>query len=219
MNIVDPDDSHLFAARGAALEASGTEAVDMDGLIRKLDAGVSMAFELKRLPPLFESEDNYRAFCERHGRAVVKKADLKSYRGDCFLGIDAGSTTTKLALIGAKGELLFSFYASNQGNPIKTAITAIEGLRKVMPEGARIVRSCSTGYGESLLKSAFALDEGEVETIAHCTAAAFFDPKVDCVLDIGGQDMKCIKLKNGSVDTSATRPRPLPGRPCTRRTR
>ena len=200
-NIVDPDGSHLFAARGAALEAADSDAVDMDALIDKLDAGVSMAFELKRLPPLFESEDAYRAFCERHGKAVVKKADLKSYRGDCFLGIDAGSTTTKLALIGAKGELLFSFYASNQGNPIKTAISAIEGLREAMPEGARIVRSASTGYGESLLKSAFALDEGEVETIAHCTAAAFFDPSVDCVLDIGGQDMKCIKLKSGSVDT------------------
>jgi len=200
-NVVDPDDSHLFAARGAALEAADSNAVDMDGLIQKLDAGVSMAFELKRLPPLFESEAEYGAFCERHGKAVVKKSALESYRGECFLGIDAGSTTTKLALIGAEGELLFSFYASNQGNPIKTAITAIEGLRKIMPEGARIVRSCSTGYGESLLKSAFALDEGEVETIAHCTAAAFFDPSVDCVLDIGGQDMKCIKLKGGSVDT------------------
>jgi len=200
-NIVDPDDSHLFAARGAALEAAGSDTVDIDELIQKLDAGVSMAFELKRLPPLFEKEDDYRVFCERHSKAVVKKADLTSYRGDCFLGIDAGSTTTKLALIGTEGELLFSFYASNQGNPIKTAITAIEGLRKLMPEGVRIVRSCSTGYGESLLKSAFALDEGEVETIAHCTAAAFFDPAVDCVLDIGGQDMKCIKLKNGSVDT------------------
>ena len=200
-NIVAPDDSHLFAARGAALETADSNAVDMDSLISKLDAGVSMAFELKRLPPLFENEDSYNIFCERHGKAVVKKADLKSYKGNCFLGIDAGSTTTKLALIGSEGELLFSFYASNQGNPIKTAITAIEGLRSAMPEDARIVRSCSTGYGESLLKSAFALDEGEVETIAHCTAAAFFDPQVDCVLDIGGQDMKCIKLRNGSVDT------------------
>ena len=200
-NIVDPDDSHLFAARGAALEAADSDAADMDDLIARLDAGVSMAFELKRLPPLFENEADYNAFCARHGKAVVRKAELTSYTGDCFLGIDAGSTTTKLALIGSEGELLFSFYASNQGNPIKTAITAVEGLRSVMPKTARIVRSCSTGYGESLLKSAFALDEGEVETIAHCTAAAFFDSAVDCVLDIGGQDMKCIKLKSGSVDT------------------
>ena len=175
--------------------------MDLDGLIAKLDAGVSMAFELKRMPALFENEKEYQAFRARHERAVVKKGDLASYRGDCFLGIDAGSTTTKLALIGAEGELLFSFYSGNQGNPVKTAIAAIEKLREALPEGVRIARSASTGYGEGLLKSAFALDEGEVETIAHCTAAAFFDPEVDCVLDIGGQDMKCIKLKNGSVDT------------------
>ena len=200
-NIVDPEDSHLFAARGAALEAAALEETDLDGLIAKLDAGVSMAFELKRMPALFENETEYRAFRARHERAVVKKGELVNYRGDCFLGIDAGSTTTKLALIGEGGELLFSFYAGNQGNPVRTAISAIEKLRGVLPAGARIARSASTGYGEGLLKSAFALDEGEVETIAHCAAAAFFDPEVDCVLDIGGQDMKCIKLKNGSVDT------------------
>ena len=200
-NVVDPADSHLFAALGAALEAKDAEECDMDALIARLEAGVSMAFELKRMPALFENEEEYAAFRERHGRAQVKKAPIESYTGDCFLGIDAGSTTTKLALIGAEGELLFSYYAGNQGNPIKTAMAAVEGLKAVLPAGARIVRSCSTGYGEGLLKSAFALDEGEVETIAHCTAAAFFDPAVDCVLDIGGQDMKCIKLKNGSVDT------------------
>ena len=200
-SIVDPADSHLFAARGAALEASDAGETDMDGLIARLEQGVAMSFELKRMPPLFKDEAAYQAFCARHGKAVVKKAALADYRGDCFLGIDAGSTTTKLALIGAEGELLFSFYASNRGNPVKTAISAVEGLRAALPKGAKIVRSCSTGYGEGLLKSAFALDEGEVETIAHCTAAAFFDPAVDCVLDIGGQDMKCIKLKNGSVDT------------------
>ncbi len=200
-NIVDPEDSHLFAARGAAIEAKDAQALEIDALIEKLESGVDMAFELKRLPPLFENEDAYRAFCERHSRAVVEKASLSDYKGNCFLGIDAGSTTTKLALVGEKGELLFSFYSGNQGNPIKTAISAIDGLRKELPPSAKIVRSCSTGYGESLLKSAFSLDEGEVETIAHCTAASFFDPRVDCVLDIGGQDMKCIKLKNGSVDT------------------
>ena len=106
-----------------------------------------------------------------------------------------------MALIGDTGELLYSFYSNNQGNPIQTAIHGIRELKAHMPKTARIVRSCSTGYGESLLKSAFCLDEGEVETIAHCTAAAYFDPEVDCVLDIGGQDMKCIKLKNRSVDT------------------
>ena len=131
----------------------------------------------------------------------MRKANLETYCGDCYLGIDAGSTTTKLALIGQEGQLLYSFYANNKGNPIETAKTAIWNLKTMLPGSARIARSCSTGYGEALLKSAFSLDEGEVETIAHCTAASFFDPKVDCVLDIGGQDMKCIRLKNGAVDT------------------
>ena len=133
-------------------------------------------------------------------RQVVQKGDLASYSGNCFLGIDAGSTTTKLALIGEQGQLLFSYYTNNSEGPVKAAINAMDMLREQLPEGARICRSCSTGYGESLLKSAFSLDEGEVETIAHCTAAAFFEPEVDCVLDIGGQDMKCIRLHNGSVD-------------------
>ena len=199
--VVDPEDSHLFAALGAALEAADAEEIEIEGLIARLQSGVSMAFELKRLPALFANEEEYKAFRARHDRAVVAKRDIADYSGDCFLGIDAGSTTTKLALIGTEGELLFSYYAGNQGNPIKTAMTAVEELKAVLPPQARIARSCSTGYGETLLKSAFDLDEGEVETIAHCTAAEFFDPQVDCVLDIGGQDMKCIKLRNHSVDT------------------
>lgn len=200
-NTVDPEDSHLFAAMGAALEAENTEELELDGLIARLEGGVEMMFELKRLEPLFRDREEYDAFRMRHALAQVGKGDIKTYEGPCYLGIDAGSTTTKLALIGQNGELLFSFYSNNQGNPIKTAMRALEELREQLPEKAEIVRSCSTGYGEALLKSAFCLDEGEVETIAHCTAAAFFEPQVDCVLDIGGQDMKCIKLKDGSVDT------------------
>ena len=199
-NIVDPENSHLFAAMGAALEADDSLVLPISGLLTQLEKGVEMSFELKRLPPLFENQSAYDAFLARHHQAVVTKQTLETYQGDCFLGIDAGSTTTKLALIGSDGQLLFSYYANNQGNPIQTAISAIARLKDHLPQGANIVRSCSTGYGESLLKSAFCLDEGEVETIAHCTAAAFFDPKVDCVLDIGGQDMKCIRLKNGVVE-------------------
>lgn len=200
-NIVDPGNSHLFAAMGAALEAGDAPAVPVEALVESLRNGIKMAFEIKRLPALFASEDEYRVFCERHSRAVVEKADLRTYSGRCFLGIDAGSTTTKLALIGEKGELLFSFYANNQGSPVNTAISAVAALKEQLPDTAVISRSCSTGYGEALLKSAFRLDEGEVETIAHCSAASFFAPDVDCVLDIGGQDMKCIKLKNGTVDS------------------
>ena len=192
--------SHLFAAMGAALQAEDAQPVRLAELTRTLEQGVQIDFEMPRLDPLFHSEQEYREFCERHSRAVVKKEPLSGYRGNCFLGIDAGSTTTKLALIGEEGQLLYSFYRGNQGNPILTAQFALVELQKQLPDTAKIVRSCSTGYGEALMQSAFSLEEGVVETIAHCTAASFFDPKVDCVLDIGGQDMKCIRLKNGAVD-------------------
>lgn len=199
-NAVHPENSHLFAAMGAALEVSAIQPVKLDRLIAQLEKGVKLRFELKRLPPLFENQQEYDEFSNRHAKAVVAKGKLSEYSGDCFLGIDAGSTTTKLALIGEEGQLLFSYYANNSAGPVNAAIAAMNMLEKELPDGARIVRSCSTGYGEALLKSAFCLDEGEVETIAHCTAAAFFEPEVDCVLDIGGQDMKCIRLRNGSVD-------------------
>ena len=200
-NVVDPENSHLFAAMGSALEESQGDAVALEDLIHRLEQGVTVSFEMPRLPALFASKEDYEAFRQRHAQAVVEKAPLETYCGDCYLGIDAGSTTTKMVLIGQEGQLLYSFYANNKGNPIETAKSAIWDLKTKLPGSAHIARSCSTGYGESLLKSAFALDEGEVETIAHCTAASFFDPAVDCVLDIGGQDMKCIRLKNGAVDT------------------
>ncbi len=198
---VDPENSHLFAAMGAALEAKDTKLTMLEDLLTRLQQGVTISFEMPRLPALFDSKEAYDSFCERHAKAVLPKAELATYQGNCYLGIDAGSTTTKLALIGQEGQLLFSYYANNQGSPVQTAMHAMEQLQKILPDTAKIVRSCSTGYGEALLKSAFSLDEGEVETIAHCTAASFFDSQVDCVLDIGGQDMKCIKLKNGAVDT------------------
>ena len=196
-----PTHSHMFAALGAALNAGESKAREIDALIDAMSQGVMLTFALKRMEPLFASDKEYQAFTERHKRARVKRGNLASYSGPCYLGVDAGSTTTKLALIGQDGELLWTFYAGNQGNPLKTAIAALGELKEKLPAGAVIARACSTGYGEELMKSAFALDEGEVETIAHVTAASFFDPQVDCVLDIGGQDMKCIKLKNGSVDT------------------
>ena len=169
-------------------------------LKEKLSHKIELEFEVTRMEPLFASEKEYEDFTERHNKHNVRKGDFASYKGDLFLGIDAGSTTTKVAVIGDDGSLLYSFYSSNNGSPLKTALKAMKDIYSKMPEGARIVRSCSTGYGEALLKSALLLDEGEVETVAHYTAAAFFDPNVDCILDIGGQDMKCIKIKNNSVD-------------------
>ncbi len=198
-NVVDPENAHLYGALGAALEAE--KETTLSSLIARLENGVPVTFEMPRLPALFETHEEYEEFLLRHAQAVVEKQDLKTYSGNCYLGIDAGSTTTKVALIGEEGQLLYSFYANNQGNPIETAKAAILELKSQLPEGVKIARSCSTGYGEALLKTAFSLDEGEVETVAHCTAAQFFDPKADCVLDIGGQDMKCIKLKDGVVDS------------------
>ncbi len=199
-NVVAPSNGHLLAAIGAALESEKEQPIFLKDLIKKLENGVSMEYELKRLEPLFASRQEYLEFNKRHEKAMINKVSLNTYRGNCFLGIDAGSTTTKLVLIGEKGELLYSFYSSNQGNPINTAIVGIRKLAQIIPDTAKIVRSCSTGYGESLFKAAFNLEEGEVETIVHCKAAQFFNPDVDCVLDIGGQDMKYIKLKNGNVD-------------------
>ena len=197
---IDPENSHLFAALGAAITASG-EPISVDELIARLGEDINVTYEMPRLDPLFEDEDDYERFVSRHMRAKVERAELESYTGGCFLGIDAGSTTTKMTLIGEAGELLWSFYENNRGDPIETAKSGIAKLAAIMPKGARILRACSTGYGEALFKSAFSLDEGEVETIAHTEAAAFFDPKVDCVLDIGGQDMKCIKLAGGAVES------------------
>ena len=199
--VIGFDYPHLLAATGSALGAEKAAEHNLDAMIAALRGKIDMDFEIKRLQPLFADEGEYRAFEERHAQAVVKKQPLSSYQGNCYLGIDAGSTTTKLALIGEEGQLLFSYYTNNQGNPIRAAMDAMAALKKQMPEGANIAYSCSTGYGEQLLKAAFHLDEGEVETVAHQTAASFFASDVDCVLDIGGQDMKCIRLKNGSVDT------------------
>ncbi len=199
--IVDPENSHLFAAMGAALTATDENIISIDRLISRLEKGVDTSFEMPRLEPLFENADEYSSFCARHAKSDLLRGDLSTYKGECYLGIDAGSTTTKLALIGNRGELLYSYYSNNNGNPVDMAKYAITRLKDKIPETARIVRSCSTGYGEELLKSAFSLDEGCVETIAHSTAARFFEPGADCILDIGGQDMKYIKLRDGYVDS------------------
>ncbi len=200
-HIVAPDHSHLFAATGAALNHDEKITVSIDDLYKKLSEGVSMEMEIKRMEPLFENEAAYDEFTKRHEKHCVKKAELENYKGDCFLGIDSGSTTTKAAVVGEDGTLLYSFYSSNNGNPLATIIGAIKDIYSKLPEGSKIVRSCSTGYGEALIKAALMLDEGEVETVAHYYAAAFFEPEVDCILDIGGQDMKCIKIKDNTVDS------------------
>ena len=198
---IDLDNSHLFAAIGSALNAKEDVSYSMEEMVKKLSSNIKMEFEVERMEPLFSSKAEYEAFKKRHASHHVETADLSTYEGNCFLGIDAGSTTTKIALVSEEGKLLYSFYSSNDGSPLKTAIRSMKEISELLPEKAHIVRSCSTGYGEALLKAAFLLDDGEVETVAHYYAAAFFDPNVDCILDIGGQDMKCIKIKNQTVDS------------------
>ena len=198
---IEPEHSHLFAAMGSALNAKDDVCNSLEEIIDKLSTGIQMEFEVERMEPLFASDSEYQAFSKRHEKSQVVKGDLSTYQGNCYLGIDAGSTTTKIALVGEDGELLYSFYSNNNGSPLKTAISSIQEIQSLLPKEAKIVRSCSTGYGEALLKAAFLLDDGEVETVAHYYAAAFFNPDVDCILDIGGQDMKCIKIKNQTVDS------------------
>ena len=199
--IISPEHSHLFAAIGAAMKHDKEVVHDLDSLINRLHKGVTMDLEVSRMDPLFVNQESYDEFEHRHSLHSVKKDDLSTYKGDVYLGIDAGSTTTKTALVGEDGTLLYSFYSSNNGSPLKTTIRSIKEIYSLLPEGANIVHSCSTGYGEALIKEALMLDEGEVETVAHYYAAAAFDPEVDCILDIGGQDMKCIKIKDGTVDS------------------
>ena len=200
-HIIAPDNSHLFAAIGSALNAKQDVNVSLIELKERMRTTIKLDFEVERMEPLFATEEDYQAFHDRQSAYKVKTGDLSTYKGKCFLGIDAGSTTTKTALVGEDGTLLYSFYSNNNGNPLKTTISSIQEIYELLPDDAEIAFSCSTGYGEALIKAALLLDEGEVETVSHYYAAAFFDPEVDCILDIGGQDMKCIKIRNQTVDS------------------
>ena len=196
-----PENSHLFAAIGSALNAKEDNSISLTEMKDRLRNSIKLDFEVERMEPLFASQEEYDTFAKRQSSYKVKTGDLATYKGNCYLGIDAGSTTTKTALVGEDGTLLYSFYSSNNGNPLKTTIRSIKEIYELLPRDAKIAYSCSTGYGEALIKAALLLDEGEVETVSHYYAAAFFDPEVDCILDIGGQDMKCIKIRNKTVDS------------------
>ena len=197
---ITPENSHLFAAMGSAMNAKDEVTVSLTDMTNRLKNSIKLDFEVERMEPLFATEEDYEAFNKRQSAYQVKKGDLSQYHGNCYLGIDAGSTTTKTALVGEDGTLLYSFYSNNNGSPLKTAIRSIQEIYSILPEDAHIAFSCSTGYGEALMKAALLLDEGEVETVSHYYAAAFFDPEVDCIVDIGGQDIKAISIdENGAV--------------------
>ncbi len=195
-----PEQAQLYVAIGAALMANG-QAESLSGIRARLNRTESMAAEIARISPLFDSPAEIEAFLQRHGQAVVDLQDIRAARGDCFLGIDAGSTTTKAVLIDQDGQLLFKYYAENKGNPIQCAITILDSIYRQLPAAARIARSCVTGYGENLIKAGLGVDEGEIETMAHYRSAEQFMPGVNFIIDIGGQDMKCIRIRDGVIDS------------------
>ncbi len=200
--VIFPKNAQLFVALGAALASMEEKPISFQSLMDKVEAlDTSTIIETTRLDPLFENEKEYQEFRNRHEKNAVKRKDLKDFEGECFLGIDAGSTTTKVALIDKEGTLLYTHYGSNQGSPLKSTIDILKELYSILPSKAKIVNATVTGYGEGLLKAALKVDIGEIETVAHYKAAEFFCPGVDFILDIGGQDMKCLKIKDGIIDS------------------
>ena len=201
-DIIFPQDSELYVALGAALSCEGKSEYDYHSILARLeDIKGEEENKSDSLEPLFKNKQEYDSFKERHYKSVVKEIDISMAEGKCYLGIDAGSTTTKAVLINEKCEILYSYYAGNKGNPVDTAAGIIKEIYSNIPEGAKIVYSGVTGYGEHLLKEAFSMDIGEIETVAHYKAAKFFCPDVDFILDIGGQDMKCLRIKDGTIQS------------------
>ncbi len=199
--IVVPEEAHLLVAKGACLDAIDNTPISIDELKQKiLNLRNSQDNTTHPIDTLFNSIDEYEKFKERHEKAKVPRKDLDSFEGDCFIGIDAGSTTTKLVLTDNEDNLLYSLYANNEGNPLKSVMKMLKELYSVLPSKAKIRFSGVTGYGEKLIQTALNVDLNEIETIAHYTAAKKFQPNVTSIVDIGGQDMKYIRLKNGAID-------------------
>ncbi len=198
---VFPEDGDCFAAIGAALCASDYPAYTFEDLLCRLEQSVGEATSVDTMPPLFKTPADYAAFSARHDAASPPHIPLEDYAGDAWLGIDAGSTTTKMALIGPLGELLYTYYHSNQGNPVPIVLAQLKEIYRLCGDRVTIKGAAVTGYGEDLIKNAVSCDTGLVETVAHYNAAAHFDPKVDFIIDIGGQDMKCFKIRNGAIDS------------------
>ncbi len=198
--IIFPEDSKYFVAIGAAMNASKYDAVDFGEIISRIDnADQSALSDTKHVDPLFVDSDDYKKFHERHKKDTIKRKDIKKAKGKVFLGIDAGSTTTKAALIDEDKNLLYSYYTGNEGKPLEATMNMLKELYSLLPPKAYIANVTATGYGEGLIKAAFKADMGEIETMAHYKAAEEFLPGVDFILDIGGQDMKCMRIRDGAI--------------------
>ncbi len=204
--IIVPEDSQLFVASGCAFGAERkfdssivkfpTITEFRENLKNLVGAELS---EVQRLEPLFKNQAELDEFEVRHSEQKAKRGDLKKTHGPVFLGLDSGSTTTKACLIDKDGRIIWDFYAHNQGNPVELAVQVLKDLYAQLPEDVYIARAVSTGYGEALFQAALGVDSGEVETITHFRAANFFVPGVEFLLDIGGQDMKCLRMKDGAI--------------------
>jgi predicted CoA-substrate-specific enzyme activase len=197
-----PDKAQLFVALGAALCAAG-EPVTLDELADRLLTRRHLVPQSGRMARLFDDAADRAEFDRRHGDQVIPRGDLAATRGATFLGVDAGSTTIKAVLIDDDERILWSWYGSNGGDPVKAAVQIVTAVRRALPGPAIIARSCVTGYGEGLIKAALHIDDGEVETIAHFRAADKIAPGVSAVIDIGGQDMKYLRIHDGVIDSIA----------------
>ncbi len=199
---VFPEYGRFSVAMGAAMFSKKGKPTTLNNLIENIEnSKENENLDIDRLNPLFENEDEYNEFCDRHNKAYVDQRDINTYSGNAYLGIDCGSTTTKLVLIAEDKSILYSYYDSNKGNPVLLVLDELKKIRNLCKDRIKICASSVTGYGEELIKNAFRIDEGVVETIAHYTAAKHFQPNVDFILDIGGQDIKCFKIHNGAIDS------------------
>ena len=199
---VFPTYDRFTVALGAALLSQKTEPMDCDALLSKMEKSTGgKENAANRLPPLFQNTEDYLSFCRRHNQAAVAEKPLSAYSGKTWLGIDCGSTTTKLTLIGEDQSILYSYYSSNKGNPVALVREQLLKLRNLCGDRVKICGCAVTGYGEELICHAFHADAGLVETMAHYIAARHFRPDVDFILDIGGQDIKCFRIRNGAIDS------------------
>ena len=196
-----PEDGDCFAAMGAALCSTDYDTILFEDALKKLEESVDTTTLVDTMPPLFQDVAEYGAFCARHNAKRPPQVDISTYEGPAWLGIDAGSTTTKLALITEDGGLLYTYYHSNEGNPVAIVLEQLREIYAKCGNRIELKGAAVTGYGEDLIKNAFSCDLGLVETVAHYKAAAHFEPNVDFIIDIGGQDMKCFKIRNGAVDS------------------
>lgn len=199
-DVVSPENAQVFVAIGSAIYSKeDNKKYEYEELLNIIKENHNEISTMNIIDPLFNSEEEYNEFKERHQKAKVKVSDINNYAGEAYVGIDAGSTTTKVVLIDKEDNILYEYYGSNKGNPIEVVKKELKHIYNICGEKIRIMGSAVTGYGEELIKKAFSIDFGIVETVAHYIAASHFNPKVDFILDIGGQDIKCFKIKDGIV--------------------